>query len=279
MSCSQLADRVSDRIDEWGLVIDDTLETPGSVVAFGRRGNQPVVLKVLRRPGDEWRCGEALQAFDGRGTVRVYEYVDGAVLLERLKPGTALARLALEGRDNEATEILAQVIQQMSEPREGSNAFPTVQDWGSGFERYTASGDCQIPKSLVERAQHLYWELCASQPSVRLLHGDLQHYNVLFDSVRGWLAIDPKGIVGEVEYEIGASLRNPYENPRAFASPERIKQRLMTYESILKINSDRALAWGFAQAVLSAIWSVEDGSWVNNETPSIVLANAMLTLF
>lgn len=29
--------------------------------------------------------------------------------------------------------------------------------------------------------QHISAELCASQQTVRLLHGDPQHYNVLFD--------------------------------------------------------------------------------------------------
>ena len=62
----------------------------------------------------------------------------------------------------------------------------------------------------VERAQRLYVGLCASQTSTRLLHGDLHHYNILRDGDRGWVAIDPKGVVGEVEYEIGAALRNPY---------------------------------------------------------------------
>jgi hypothetical protein len=33
-----------------------------------------------------------------------------------------------------------------------------------------------------------------------------------------WIAVDPKGVIGEIEYEIGASLRNPYENPEIFAS-------------------------------------------------------------
>jgi streptomycin 6-kinase len=45
---------------------------------------------------------------------------------------------------------------------------------------------------------------------------DLHHYNVLSDSGRGWLAIDPKGLVGEVEYEVGAAIRNPID---AMASP------------------------------------------------------------
>jgi streptomycin 6-kinase len=236
------------------------------------------VLKVLRQPGDEWRCGEVLDAFDGMGILRAYDYIEGAVLLERLSPGTSLASVALDSRDDEATEILADVIQRMSHPRESLKMLVTVQDWGLGFQRYLASGDRQIQGRLVEQGRALYYELCESQSDTRLLHGDLQHYNVLFDSDRGWLAIDPKGVVGEVEYEIGASLRNPYEEPELFASPVTIERRLKIFEARLKIDSNRALAWGFAQAVLSAVWSVEDGFAIDATNPSILLANAIRPL-
>jgi streptomycin 6-kinase len=278
MSVRQLRERVEERIRQWSVVAQHIVETQNSCLVFGRRGNQPVVLKVIRQPGDEWRCGEVLESFDGKGMVRVYEYSEGAVLLERLNPGTSLTGLALSGRDEEATEILAEVIQRMSHPRESLEAFVTVQDWGKGFHRYLASGDHQIPNSLVEQAQHLYGELCASQQGARLLHGDLQHHNVLFDDERGWVAIDPKGVVGEIEYEIGASLRNPSEAPELFASPETVERRLRRYAARLKLDPDRALRWGFAQAVLSAIWSVEDGFAVDANTPSIELAKAILSL-
>jgi len=279
----QLEKRVDERVRDWGVVVQDTLETETSFLAFGKRGDQPVVLKVIRHPGDEWGCGAVMAAFDGRGMARVYECIEGAALLERLNPGTSLASIALDGRDEEATEILADVIDRMSRPSESSDepsrealkAFVSAQDWGKGFQRYLASGDRQIPASLVEQARQLYFDLCSSQRGVRLLHGDLQHYNILFDSDRGWLAIDPKGVMGEVEYEIGAGLRNPVEKPELFASPEAVERRLRCFEAKLKLNSDRALAWGFAQAVLSAIWSVEDGFAVDAGNPSLRLANAI----
>ena len=278
-----MAERVEERVRDWGVAVQDTLETQSSFIAFGKRGDQSVVLKVIRQPGDEWRCGEVSAAFGGSGMARVYEYAEGAVLLERLNPGAQLASVALDGRDEEATEILADVIDRMSRPcesldesaREASKAFVSARDWGKGFQRYLASGDHQIPTRLVEQARQLYFDLCASQQCVRLLHGDLQHYNVLFDSDRGWLAIDPKGVTGEVEYEIGASLRNPYEKPELFASPQTVEKRLRCFEAKLKLNSDRALAWGFAQAVLSAVWSVEDGFAVDAGTPSLRLADAI----
>ena len=272
-------ERVEERIRDWGVVAREKLKTQSSIIVFGNRGNQPVVLKVIRQPGDEWRCGEVQAAFDGMGTARVYEYIDGAALIERLNPGTSLASIALEGRDEEATEILADVIGRMvqaPEPsREWFSTLVSAQDWGKGFQRYLASGDDQIPRRLVEQGQRLYFDLCASQRGVRLLHGDLQHYNVLLDSDRGWLAIDPKGVIGEIEYEIGAGLRNPVEKPEMFVSPGTIERRLRCFEAKLKLDPDRMLAWGFAQAVLSAIWSVEDGFAVEAGTPALRLATAI----
>jgi streptomycin 6-kinase len=47
----------------------------------------------------------------------------------------------------------------------------------------------------------------------------LHHYNVLFDIESAvWVAIDPKGVVGELEYEVGAIIRNPVENPGLYVS-------------------------------------------------------------
>ncbi len=195
--------------------------------------------------------------------------------MERLSPGTQLAELALGGRDEEATEILAEVIGRMSPAHAPSKAFVTVEDWGRSFGRYLAGGDSQIPSELVRRARRLYARLCESQRRVRLLHGDLHHYNVLLDSERGWVAIDPKGVVGEVEYEVGAALRNPCERPEVFASREAVERRVARYEAALKLDARRALAWGFAQAVLSAVWSVEDGFAVDERNPSLMLARVI----
>ena len=97
-----------------------------------------------------------MAAFEGRGMARVYEYIEGAALLERLNPGLQLAGAALDGRDEEATEILADVIDRMSRPCESSDepsrgefkAFVSAQDWGKGFQRYLASGDRQIQPAL-----------------------------------------------------------------------------------------------------------------------------------
>lgn len=270
----EFRERVQKHASAWGVVIEEAFETESSAISFGTRGNLPVVLKVIKRPGDEWLSGEVLHAFNGNGVVRVYEHVPGAVLLERLEPGHSLAEMSLKGDDEGATLILGDVIQRMS-AKEIPSASPTVEDWGKAFARYIATGDDSVPGPLVEAAQGVFSALCASQGATRLLHGDLQHYNVLFDSNRGWLAIDPKGVAGEIEYEVGAFLRNPIEQPGLFLQQAVIERRVRQLSATLNLDPKRVLAWGFAQAVLSAIWGVEDGFEVDSANPSLRLAHAI----
>jgi streptomycin 6-kinase len=199
-----------------------------------------------------------LRVYDGDGAVRVFESETGAVLLERLEPGEQLVTVVKRGDDDEATKILAEVIAKLAH-HEAPAVCPTVADWGRGFDRYLQTDDEQIPRAVVQEAREMYQELVSSQRRTMLLHGDLQHYNVLFDNERGWTAIDPKGVVGELEYELSALLRNPIELPDVFSNPERIKRRLQILTTALHLDYSRALRWFYAQSILSAIWAIEDG--------------------
>ncbi len=273
-TASDAHERLIDLARHWRVTVRETFETPSSVIAHGWRGSQPVVLKVVREPGDEWKSGEVLRAFGGRGMVEVYEHVDGAMLLERVEPGEQLADMVRAGGDREATTILADVIASMS-PHDATAFAPTVRDWADSFAWYGESGDRRLDPQLVARAERVYMHLCESQRSPRLLHGDLQHYNVLLDRERGWVAIDPKGAIGEVEYEIGASLRNPGDQPELFANPETIERRVRTFSEKLALDPKRILAWAFAEGVLSAIWGVEDRDLVEQTDPGLLLAGVI----
>ena len=261
---------------EWNVKLDEIRETPTSLIGFGVRGGASVVLKISKQDGDESHSGEVLKAYRGNGAVRVYESETGAVLLERLAPGEQLVNLVKHRRDAEATEILAEVISKLAN-HEAPIGCPTVADWGRAFDRYLQSGDEQIPREVVEEAREMYHELASSQRETMLLHGDLQHYNVLFDNERGWVAIDPKGVIGELEYELNAVLRNPIELPDIFANPVMITRRLETLTTTLRLDYSRARRWSYAQSILSAIWDIEDGHRLIPNTPSVLLASALKT--
>src|SRR5262245_14299616 len=270
----ELWNRVADRIATWRVVVERFSETENSVLAFGQQDGRPVVLKVIRSRGEEWRSGWVLDAFEGRGVARVHEYVEGAMLLERLSPGQSLLTMAQRGADGDATAVLAETIRKMS-PRRPPDGGPTARDWGERFERHSGGGDSQVPKDLGSAADRMYEELCGSQRDVRLLHGDLHHDNLLFDAQRGWLAVDPKGVLGELEYEVGAALRNPIERPELFSGPSIIRRRVECFTRELSLDSTRVLSWAFTQAVLSTIWLREDGFPVKPDHPWIVLARLL----
>jgi streptomycin 6-kinase len=265
------------RLDElagaWRVSVERVTESHGAVLGFGTSGERPVVLKVSAG-ACEPQAAAVLEAFGGHGAATLLAQASGALLLERVTPGHSLADLVASDGDDEATRVMAQVIGRL-EPGPAPSGVPSIEQWGLGFERYRASGDGQIPAALAIAAQKVYGQLVATQRRCRLLHGDLHHGNVLFDRERGWLAIDPKGVVGELEFETGAALRNPLDRPALFTDAGTIHRRARGFAVWLGLDESRILAWAFAQAVLAAIWIVEDDGAIDPRHGWLTLAQRL----
>ena len=268
-----LHEQLHSTASKWNVAVSETRETDTSLLGFGVHDTKPVVLKITK-VADELNSGSVLCAFEAKGTVTAYKSEPGAVLLERLEPGTDLVELVRAGNDEQATRILADVIGQMANHKPPPGC-PTVFDWARGFDRYHEG---PIALELAQQGKEMYRGLAESQKQTMLLHGDLHHYNVLFDTKRGWVAIDPKGVVAELEYEVGAIIRNPVESPDLYVSREVVERRIQALTTALRLDYERALGWAFAQAVLSAIWSLEDGFFVADDHPTIQLARVIKPL-
>jgi len=248
---------------QWGLTLDPPFPhlSYNYAVPAVRADGAPVVIKACTPSGEFPLESAALRVYDGHGAARLLA-VDPAnqvMLLERLEPGTLL--LTLED-DEEAVGIAAGVMRALWRPVSSDHPFPSVADWGDGFARLRRrydGGTGPFPSALVDEAERLVGELNASAGAPVVLHGDLHHYNILAAGSRGWLAIDPKGLVGEPAYEIGAFLRNrlplPLPNPEAGRATAR---RIDGFGAALGIDHARLRGWALAQAVLSAWWSLED---------------------
>lgn len=243
----------------------------GTICFAGWRGRQ-VVLKIPDPEVDELDGLRVLLHFAGQGAARVLDHHEDAVLLERALPGRPLAELSAAGRDEEATEVLCDTLAALHGRAPPGQDFNSVEDWGGGFERFRRSPDDSLSPELVADAESLFFQLAASQGERLLLHGDLHHYNILHDERRGWLAIDPKGVLGESAYEIGAALRNPLSLPQIFTDAAVIDRRLRIVSERLGFDGKRVLAWSFAQSVLAAIWAREDGT---DHTPFLAVARVL----
>lgn len=212
---------------------------------------------------------EALRHFAGHGMVQLlaYDAQDAAMLMERLKPGTSLR--AVED-DEEAISAAARVMRQIWQPLPAEHyPFPTVAGWGKGFARLRKlynGGTGPFPPALFDRAEQLYAELCATMSEPVLLHGDLHQDNILAAEREPWLAVDPKGVIGEPAFETGSLLRNFWPDILSVANPKALMaRRIDQLAAELGFERRRIYDWAFAQAVLSALWSVEDTGQLEHE--------------
>jgi streptomycin 6-kinase len=231
----------------------------GATTATG----ESAVLK-LAFPGDAEAISEmeALHVFDGDGICRLLE-VDraaGAMLEERLVPGLPLHTLADEETE---VEIASGIMRRLWRPVPSPHPFPTVADWGRAFPAHRhahGDGSGPLPPHIFDLGERLYRELNASATCRVLLHGDLHHENILSASREPWLAIDPKGIVGDPGFEVGTYLNNHWEElypGRDIAAT--LSFRIQRFAELLDMHPDRLRQWGIAFCVLSAVWSAENG--------------------
>lgn len=228
----------------------------------------PAVLK-LGVPGPELLSEmAALGHFGGHGCVRLLacEPELGAMLLERLRPGTMLSTMA---DDEAATRIAANVMLDLWRPPPAEHRFPQAAEWASGLGRLRAlfdGGTGPLPERLVVAAEGYFKELLAAGAEPVLLHGDLHHFNILSSERASWLAIDPKGLVGDRGYEVGALLHNPVGSCLDVPDPAgKLARRVSTLAEMLTMERQRVAMWGMAMAVLSAWWSLEDANEVDHE--------------
>jgi streptomycin 6-kinase len=254
-------DRLNDYLTKWQLSNPQLLtQTVTSHIYRVTHDTETVVLKVLAASETEEQTGAlALRYFAGHGAVRLLAYDEGAHLLE-YAAGDELVTLVERGQDETATRIITQVIQELhsvpqNAPRDG--LFALHRWFRALFDKAAADRRAGI-ESIYMRGARLAERLLADQREVRVLHGDIHHRNIR-QSSRGWLAFDPKGVVGERTYDCANTLCNPVM-PHIVHN----ETRLLTTAGILadapEIDLPRVLAFTYAYACLSASWSLSIGA-------------------
>ncbi len=261
--------------DRWELRLGEPYGLSMNYVTSAVRADgTPAVLKLSPPAGELRYEVAALRHFGGSGAVRLLAAdVDaGAVLLERAEPGELLT--ALQARDDEAaTRIAAEVGIALHRP--ATAPLRTVDDWARAAfgwlrGRY-GGGTGPLPAALLDRAEAEHAELVASSAPPVLLHGDLHHDNIL-TSDRGWLAIDPHGVLGEPAYEAGPLLRNPIGLGGRPDLDAVLARRVPILAEAYGVDAERIRGWGRAHNAVSLIWDHEDGDRVDTATVAVLAA-------
>jgi streptomycin 6-kinase len=242
----------------------DTPGSPGNFVAPARRvDGTRCVLKVSPHLEETRAEIAALAIWDGVGAARLLAAQPelGGLLQERIEPGTMLAEMSAVD-DDAATRVAAEILRTLWRPAR-ADGLVSLESWCAAYARnrdVLSRGVPGFPTKLFQRADELRAELLASTREPAVLHGDLHHFNLLRSHRAGWLAIDPKGLVGDRCFDVCQFLRNPEPVPPSVNS-----RRLDIFCAELGLDRRRTREWCLVHAVLNACWSFQDGmAWEHN---------------
>jgi streptomycin 6-kinase len=245
---------------KWGLSIHDPFDLSFNFVAPAARNNgEEAVLKVVLSDKEFRAELEVLKLMKGKGMVELLEYdlEQGVMILERLRPGYTLAEIK---DDEEAAHIATQIMKKLWVAAPKNSKIETVVDRENSLKRIARqhpNGCGPISKEKLEDALKFFEQLNSEINHPYLLHGDLHHYNILKNG-DSWTAIDPKGLIGDREYDVIQYLLNklPETNIK-----DTIEKRINIFVKELDLDKERVLLRGFSHAVLSTCWTIEDGNF------------------
>lgn len=192
----------------------------------------PAVLKVGWPHPESEHEAEALAHYDGRGAVRLLAHDPdrNAMLLERCEPGTPL----LELDEEESFRVAAGVLRRLWRPPAQGHLFQLLGDVATRWASELPDLDPGLVRDLV-----------SSQGELVVCHQDFHGGNVLRAQREPWLAIDPKPLVGEREFDTAALIRD--RQPIAAASV--LRRRLDFLAAELGLDRERMRLWGIVHAV------------------------------
>lgn len=198
---------------------------------------------------------EMLKMLDGRGAVKFLRSDETrfALLLEKLNPGEHL-KTVFPNDDAKAVQIAIEVLRKIQRKPPSNHSFVLLEKWFKSFEK---AENTAFPAQAVKKARNFYNEF-TNEPKF-LLHGDFHHENILSAEREPFLMIDPKGIVGEIGYEISVFLNNHvWWLESAPDLQAKINYAVVQFAEAFEIEPQALRKWAFAQAVLSAWWTFEE---------------------
>ncbi len=206
---AELPGIVAELLECWDCVPDGELMYGGVgiVVPVRRPTTEAAVIKVsFPHPGNVHEP-DALATWAGRGAVLLHERDDGrfAMLLERAHP----VMLATIENNDAVIEVAGRLNHRLAVPApEGLPRLSERADaWETQLRTDAAELSHPLPRTTVDAAVATVRELGQHQPET-LVHGDLIARNILHADREPWLAVDPKGQVGDPAYDVGPLLKS-----------------------------------------------------------------------
>jgi streptomycin 6-kinase len=218
-----------------------------------RRGDgAPAVLKIPYPDRESLHEATALREYAGEGAVRLYEHdpQTGAMLLERLTPGTPVADLAPE----DGIGIACALLRRLRRAVPPGHPYILVRDeaarWAGRFETAAREGHALLPRPIAGHAAAVARQF-AAEDGATLVNRDPNLGNFLRAEREPWLLIDPKPLVGDPAFDSGHLL---VDTLRTDPSPRRTTDFAARIADGLGVDRDRVRRWTLVRAAENCLW-------------------------
>jgi streptomycin 6-kinase len=264
-----LPDVVADLARRWELRLTAHGYGGGShslAMPVTRPDGSPAVLKVPVQDDENRFEAAALRCYAGDGATLLYDEdpESGALLLERLEPGTSVKG------DPLAVEIATGLLRRLRRPVPDGHPFPLVRDLVAGWtERIPGS---RLPSPFREEVSELLPALAAPDGPEVLVNRDANLDNVLAARREPWLLIDPKPLIGEAAFDGGWLLVDVLRWGPA-PTPSLAREVTARIGAGLGVTPQRVRAWALARIAEDVLWWTSTGG---DPTEMLALASALL---
>ncbi|MPV35754.1 aminoglycoside phosphotransferase family protein [Georgenia subflava] len=264
----ELVDRARTR---WGLRLGEPFESgvaAWTAPARTRHGEDAVV-KIVFPHAEAAHEATALALWSGRGGAELLDHDADAwtLLLRRHRPGHGLEedRPLLEQRPEARLDVAAELLGRLhaapvAELSQAVTALTTCATTAAELvrERSQRHGPALgADPGLLAAAAELWEELPATARSTVVVHGDLNPGNLVADDATGtrtWVAIDPKPMVGDPDFDPWPLLSQVAEPFRAESPVALLRGRTRVVCAAAGLDPGRVAAWAMARAAESALW-------------------------
>ena len=244
---------------EWRITVDAPFEDLSYnfvAPAIGELGQQLAVKIGIPIDDGEFH-GEAdyLRLKNGEGVIRLLAEQAGsrALLLERALPGKSI-KTSFHDCRAQSIEIMIRVLKTLTAGPIPKQRFIELRQWTNKLERIDDYPE--FPREYAKRAHAVFSR--SDERNHILLHGDLHHMNILSHG-ESYVAIDPKGLIGDIKYDIGVLLNNHYGWIKHLPNADRQIANAVDRFAAEFDEAPRAIReWAFAQKVLSAYWTMTE---------------------
>lgn len=200
---------------------------------------------------------EYLRVRNGDGCVRLIDEdrESHAVILERVRPGESMD----VHFDSDPFACVEPAIEVMKVLLRRPGRHSDVQYLDEWFDKFRRFRETDFPKTYGERALEIYGRLRQQHELVYYLHGDFHPGNIVTSHRGPFLAIDPKGVIGHLTYDIAVFLNNLHWWQKGSSGlVDNLNTAVEKFAAVFDIREQEIREAAYAYMIIGAWWNFDE---------------------